>query len=383
MALSVSDAVIPTTKHTVEVDVHMTTDHPHHLDFSTSKGGAQEADEFYDEVEVDANMSPDLPYDFEKERLQKEKQISVDPISLQGSSMGKASFKLMLPPLPPAEGFLSCSLPNSANSSPRFNSAPLKKKSRDGSKANPRQVSNLARQHSAADDHVLSPLQRETYLQRSKSCYEGKARALADDFELWLTKPNSIEYDHKYDISFSKTEPSKDSHKYTRSMGGGDEEFKCGALCLFLPGFGKGKPVRAKKEVVDIEHVVNIENVISRSVSLEKFECGSWASSAITHDSEDDSKSLYFDLPLELIRTSVNDAHSPVTAAFFFDNDKKRVLKNGSARSTAKKSDESPCHVRFSLSSPRSHPTSPASCITPRLRKAREEFNAFLEAQGA
>ena len=383
MALPISEAVIPTTKHTVEVDVHMTTEHPHHLDFSTSKGGAQEADEFYDEVEVDANMSPDRPYDFEKESLQKEKQISVDPISLQGSSMGKESFKLMLPPLPPAKGFLSCSLPNSASSSPRFNSALLKKKSRGRSKANPRQVSNLTRHHSAADDHVLTPLHRETYLQRSKSCHEGRARASADDFELWLTKPNSIEYDKKYDICFSKTEDNKDSHKNARSMDGGDEEFKCGALCLFLPSFGKGKPVRAKKEVVDIEHVVNIENVISRRVSLEKFECGSWASSAITHDSEDDSKSLYFDLPLELIRTSVNDAHSPVTAAFFFDNDKKGVLKNGSARSTAKKSDELPRHVRCSLSSPRSYPTSPASCITPRLRKAREEFNAFLEAQGA
>ena len=392
MALPVSNAVTPTTKHRshdvynrVEVDVHMAAEqHPHYLDFSTTKGGAQVADEFYDEVEVevDADMSHDLPYEYEflpleKPKILVEKQISVDPISLQGSSMGKASFKLMLPPLPPAKTkFLSCSLPNSANSSPRFSSALLKKKSREESKPNPRQVSNLARQHSAAADDQLA-LKREMYLQRSKSCSEGRARASTDDFDLWMTKPNSFEYDKQHESSFSKTEVNIDIHKNTRSMDAVDEEFKCAALCLFLPGFGKGKPVRPKKEEVEVEHV------ISRTVSLEKFECGSWASSAITHDSEDYSKSLYFDLPLELIRTSVNDAHSPVTAAFIFDNDRKGVLKSGSTRSTAKKSYELPRHVRFSTSSPRSYSTSPASCITPRLRKAREEFNAFLEAQGA
>uniref|UniRef100_A0A2N9F6U7 Uncharacterized protein n=1 Tax=Fagus sylvatica TaxID=28930 RepID=A0A2N9F6U7_FAGSY len=332
----------------LKVDVHMAAEqHPHYLNFSTTKGGAQEAAEFYDEVEVevDADMSHDLPYEYEflpleKPKILVEKQISVDPISLQGSSMGKASFKLMLPPLPPAK------------------------------------TNNLARQHSAAADDQLA-LKREMYLQRSKSCSEGRARASTDDFDLWMTKPNSFEYDKQHESSFSKTEVNIDSHKNTRSMDAVDEEFKCGALCLFLPGFGKGKPVRPKKEEVEVEHV------ISRTVSLEKFECGSWASSAITHDSEDDSKSLYFDLPLELIRTSVNDAHSPVTAAFIFDNDRKGVLKSGSTRSTAKKSDESPRHVRFSTSSPISYSTSPASCITPRLRKAREEFNAFLEAQGA
>lgn len=388
MALPTSDAVLPISKNCsqqargiyngaeVEVDVHV------HV--------TAEREEFYKEVQVEySDFHPDLPneYEFlpvekpkllaEKESMQKEKQILVDPISLKGSSFKKASFNMMSlpPPLPPAKSkFLSFSLPNSANSSPRFSSI-LKKKLRNETKENPRRVSNLARQHSAADNHLM--LQREVNLRRSKST-DGRTHTPSDDLDFWLIKPDVSEYDNRYYASISKTtESSKDINKKVRCMDAGDKEFKCGAMCLFLPGFSKVKPVRARK--VETEN----ENVISRTVSLEKFECGSWASSAVTHDPDDDSKNLYFDLPLELIRANVNDAHSPVTAAFIFDKDQKGILKNSSTRAAAKKSDESPRHVRFSTSSPKSHPTSPASCITPRLRKAREEFNAFLEAQGA
>ncbi|XP_062162667.1 uncharacterized protein LOC133869634 [Alnus glutinosa] len=411
MALPASDAIISTTKYSspeaygvyngVEVDVYMTAQ------LTAAKEGAREAaDEFYNPIEeVYNDIPPDFPFEFEflpvekprlyveRESLQKEKQISVDPISLKGPSMRKSSFNLMLlpPPLiPPTKSkFLSFSLPNSANSSPRFSSTLLKKKLRIESKANPPKASNLARQHSAAE-HGHPARKPEVYLQRSKSCSEGRARASSDDLDLWLTAPNVSEYDNRYYYdSFSNTEGTKDNqNKTTRSKDAGDEEFKCGALCLFLPGFGKGKPVRARKEEAEGEKVMSRkeepvgEKEMSRTVSLEKFECGSWASSAITHDNEDDSKNLYFDLPLELIRTSVNDAHSPVRAAFFFDNDQKGILKNSSTKATAKKCDESPRHVRFSTSSPVSYPASPASCITPRLRKAREDFNAFLEAQG-
>lgn len=403
MAIPASDAIISTTKYSsreayggvydgVEVDVYMTAQHP----ASKESAGEAAADEFYNQVEVYTDIPPDFPYDFEflpvekpklsveRESLQKEKQISVDPISLKGSSMKKKpSFNLMLLPphlLPPAKPkFLSFSLPNSANSSPRFTSTLLKKKPKNESKANPPKPSNLARQHSMADHEHLTR-KPEIYLQRSKSCGEGRARASTDDLDLWLTAPNVSEYDNRYYYdNFSNTEGNKDNHKNTRSKDAVDhEEFKCGALCLFLPGFGKGKPVRERKEETESH-----EKVMSRTVSLEKFECGSWASSAVTHDTEDDSKNLYFDLPLELIRANVNDAHSPVRAAFFFDNDQKGILKNSSTKATAKKSDESPRHVRFSTSSPVSYPASPASCITPRLRKAREDFNAFLEAQGA
>ena len=163
-------------------------------------------------------------------------------------------------------------------------------------------------------------------------------------------------------------------------MDGNQVDFKCSAVCLFIPGFGKAKPVRPRKT----EAMVMGNNVISRTVSLEKFECGSWDSSSIIadHDEDGDSMNLYFGLPLESITNLGNDAHLPVSAAFVFDNkDIKGVLKNGSTptRATGRKSHESSRHVRFSTS----YPASPASCITPRFRKAREDFNAFLEAQSA
>ncbi|KAJ4702753.1 root hair specific 4 [Melia azedarach] len=326
------------------------------------------------------------------ESPQKEKQILVDPISLR-----EPSFSLMLPlppvvtspgdnsvPLPPLlppakPNFLSCSLPNSAVSSPRFSSILSKKKWKNESQASPRQVDNLVRQSR------LASLQ-ESLFRRSKSCGEGRACAPSDEFDLCLHTPNPnpiTEYDKKNRISvasFSKADSNKYIHKkmdYTHD----DQEFKCGALCLFLPGFSKSKTVKPRKE-----EVTAMENVISRTVSLEKFECGSWASSAIIneHDEDGDSMNLYFDLPFELIRNSVNEAHSPINAAFVFDKDLKGVLKNGSSRTTtARKSHESSRHVRFSVSSPTSPASTSSSCITPRLRKAREDFNAFLEAQSA
>lgn len=349
------------------------------------------------------------------ESSQKEKQISVDPISLRESSLRETSADSILllpavtppkpsailnspPPLLPAKPkFLSCSLPNSANSSPRFSKALLKKKWRNESHASPQQIENHSRLQSPGDG--LLTLEKELHLRRSKSCGEGRACHPSDDFDLWHNKPNATEQminNKNFFGSFSKTNQITNEVNHNKSNANADDKnveisddgFKCGALCLFLPGFGKAKSVRARKEEC-VDH--QVENGISRTVSLEKFECGSWASSAFFGDmSEDgDSMNLYFDLPLELIRTGANDANSPVAAAFVFDRDRKGVLKNSSTRaatsSAPRKSHESSRHVRFSVpSSPvASYPASPASCITPRLRKAREDFNAFLEAQSA
>ncbi|XP_039069703.1 uncharacterized protein LOC120216305 [Hibiscus syriacus] len=126
----------------------------------------------------------------------------------------------------------------------------------------------------------------------------------------------------------------------------------------------------------------NNNDAISRTVSLEKFECGSWASSTIIPDldvDEGDSMNTYFDLPLKLIKNIRNNSSLPVSAAFMFDDkDVKGVLKNGSTqtRSTGRKSHESSSsrYVRFTTSCPTSYPASAASCITPRLRKARDNL---------
>lgn len=318
------------------------------------------------------------------ENLQKEKQISVDPISVKES--GKPSLAMSpvtasgspteygMPPLPLPPGksrFLSYSLPGSAASSPRFSSAVLKKNSKNQA-ANP-----LAHQHSVALSRLAQL--RENHLRRSKSCGEGRASAPNDEFDLWLTKANSSRYSSSFK---SETRIVAQQKGRQEMLDSSEDNFKCSAMCLFLPGFGKGKPVRASRK--EEQPPPEKPHVISRTVSLEKFECGSWTSSAFIYDNEDggNSSNLFFDLPLELIQSSANDADSPVKAAFVFEKDRKGVLKNRASRGMGRKSHESSRHVRFSTSSP-APPTSPSPCITPRLRKAREDFNAFIEAQSA
>ncbi|XP_007048029.2 PREDICTED: uncharacterized protein LOC18611620 [Theobroma cacao] len=366
---------------------------------------ARELDEIYKDLhELDFISIEGTKTLEKKESLQKEKQISVDPKSLREPSMGEISFNMMLPPinappgdtavplppplLPAKHKFLSCSLPNSATSSPRFSSFLSRKNLKNESQASPRQVDKLVHKHSSAAQYHQA-LQKDNQFWRSKSCDEGRTCAPPDELDdLWLYNANALQYKNKHHghgTLISNTNVNNDiRHKSSKNMDNNNEDdFKCSALCLFLPGFGKAKPVRPRKP----ESVVMENNVISRTVSLEKFECGSWASSTIIpdHDDDGDSMNLYFDLPLELIENLGNDAHLPVSAAFVFDKDIKGVLKNGSTstRATGRKSHESSRHVRFSTSSPTSYPASPASCITPRLRKAREDFNAFLEAQSA
>ena len=227
---------------------------------------------------------------------------------------------------------------------------------------------------------------------RSKSCGDGRTCATPDELDdLWLYEASVFHYKNKHHSNGSlitNANVNNDGGRKSSDQRDGNEvDFKCSALCLFLPGFSKAKPVRPRKEKAMVKMEME-NNVISRTVSLEKFECGSWASSTIMADHDDDGGSMNhcFDLPLELIKNLGNDAHLPVSAAFVFDDkDIKGVLKNGSTtqtRSTCRKSHESSSrHVRFSTSSPTSYPASPASCITPRLLKARDDFNAFLEAQ--
>ncbi|XP_022924159.1 uncharacterized protein LOC111431688 isoform X1 [Cucurbita moschata] len=324
------------------------------------------------------------------ECVEKEKQISVDPISLRQSSAREdmifdpitapdAPDLHLPPPLPPTQfKFLSYSLPNSVNSSPRFGS--MKKKGKLENQESKLKISNSTKLKSSVQD-IQVALQEDTQFRRSKSCGEGRASAPADDLDLLLNKakfPETMSYG-----DFVRTESNKDYRNGAENLEPTDDGFKCGALCLFLPGFGKAKAVRSirKEEEPEIGKVrisrTEIGSVISRTVSMEKFECGSWASSAMPNETgeDDSSSSLFYDLPMELIRNSV-DANAPISAAFVFDKDQKGVTKNSSSQ----KSHEPSHHVRFSASSP-SGPSSPASCITPRLRKAREEFNAFLEAQ--
>ncbi|XP_042028039.1 uncharacterized protein LOC121775125 [Salvia splendens] len=190
-------------------------------------------------------------------------------------------------------------------------------------------------------------------MQRSKSCGEGRASQPSMDLDLW----------HRGEMKAEGGGGGGEGE--VKAKGKGEDKFKCGT-CLFLPGLGKGKAAMRK---VAGEHVHEQADVVSQRVSLEKFECGSWRLSAIINSPDgngDDAaaSNLFFDLPLELMRcASVNDVESPVTIGFLFDGNRKAVAKLG-------KSDDSR-HVRFSSSS------------SPRLRKQRDDFTAFLEAQSA
>lgn len=276
-----------------------------------------------------------------KDSIEKERQISVDPISMQTKT--EVTLHHLLPPAASGK-FVSCSLPNS----PRL--AKQKKKHKN-------QPSPLIRQQSVA----LGNLER-LRMQRSKSCGEGRACQPSMDLDLWPSA-NHNESEAKAE---GKTRGGDEGE--SKGKGKGEDKFKCGA-CLFLPGLGsKGKAVRAavRKEVEEHDH--EHADMASQRVSLEKFECGSWRSSAIINSQEDGdaTSNLFFDLPLELMRcASLNDAESPVTTGFLFDSNRKGVLK-------LRKSHDSR-HVRFSTSSPTS----------PRLRKQRDDFTAFLEAQSA
>ncbi|XP_074566706.1 uncharacterized protein LOC141823332 [Curcuma longa] len=174
----------------------------------------------------------------------------------------------------------------------------------------------------------------------------------------------------------------------------------CG--CLYVPAAGNGSalekglvkprppplvnvdppPPRPPEEANLVEKAASMEGsattTASRAASLERFECDSWSSSAILDGDEEVAAQSYFDLPLELIKSSRQSAtHLPVTAAFVFERDRKAALKKLSAEAA------SDLHVKFSTS-PGSCPPSPSSAsISPTMQKAIEEFHAFLEARSA
>ncbi|XP_071704476.1 uncharacterized protein [Rutidosis leptorrhynchoides] len=320
---------------------------------------------------------------------EKERHISVDPISMKEvveySSSGAPKPKIVdrsLPSLPKKNKFLSASLPSSACSSPRsvINSKAKTIYQDEGHEKGSTHSASLGNQHSLALSRLISL--RESRLQRSKSCGEGRPSIQYDEFDLRQTTPKST----SSSISTSSADSTPrgqttslynddEYKKFIVSEKQNEEEFKCGALCLFLPGFGKGKPVRSRREQGQPRE---LGHVISHRVSLEKFECGSWRSSGVMNGS-DFSSNMYFDLPLELIQTSGNDANLPVNSAFVFDKDLKGVLKTKGAGGERKSTNDRR-HVRFSTSSPT---TSPSSSVTPRMHKAQDDFSSYLEAQNA
>ncbi|CAL0309625.1 unnamed protein product [Lupinus luteus] len=325
------------------------------------------------------------------ESLQKEKQIVLDTEPLSESFSKERYFDItMLPTVittsagnnlqpptlqPPKQKFLNSSLSSSSNSSPRIDLDLSLKKSEGESLESQCHDCILA----LKDLHML----QEIHLRKSQSCGARRSSCVpSNEFDHWLNMLNELvdEHENKNKGRISETETVKDhspkSVKHQRTITP-DDVFRCNSLCMYLPGFGnKVKPNKAKKEEPQRETAV-----ISRTVSMEKFECGSWASSPMHYESEGESSNSYFDLPLELMRcNSINEVYSPINESFVFEKNIKGILKNGSSKLDARKSESSCRRVRFSPSSSSSCPSSPSFCISPRLSKAREDFNAFLAA---
>ncbi|RID60578.1 hypothetical protein BRARA_F03726 [Brassica rapa] len=312
-----------------------------------------------------------------------EREISMDPKSVKSLSMSPSlrrndSFDMMLLPAmsPPRDldapmplplqpvrtKFVSRSLPNSTTNSPKQRSGlmrALKGKEQDSSSS--------------------------ASLKRSKSCGSSSKR---------LSLRNSF---------FVKTESNKSINNNNTLEDG----FKCNALCLYLPGFGKAKPVRSSRRddsssssftrttttttsasssvtvsrTVSVRETTTTTTVISARASMEKFDCNSYASES----AGDEGGGHLFDLPSELIKSGSgkNDHDDPVSAAFVFDKEPvekeiKGVLKMSGSKNR-RSMESSLRQVRFSTTSPVSYPTSPA--ISPRLLEASKNLNAFLEAQ--
>lgn len=271
----------------------------------------------------------------------------------------------ILPPLRTPR-FVSASLPCSANSSPHYTFSSNQKWVEEPN-LHPNSIQSprtLARQHSLALSHFAS--------NRSMSFAEGRTLAHNDTFQvLGVMMRNSIDRSPGSSSSISSESPKTKSKS---KRGAKEDDFKCGALCMYLPSF-------SKKKQMQLRHQANVHTNggISRLASLKKFDCGSW--------SPHNGNACDPDTPVEMERSSQHDTDSPIHSAFLFDGVERRgILKKNSSRFNSSKSmGLSNRHVRFSVvNSPvASCPSSPSVssvCISPRLRRAREEFTAFLEA---
>lgn len=122
-----------------------------------------------------------------------------------------------------------------------------------------------------------------------------------------------------------------------------EEDFKCNAFCLSLPGLRKHKPARSSKRKDSMEKTKMI--TASSFTSVEKYEWShSWTST--TSLTQDSGRSSYFDLPVELLKCCSRGGgkggryvQEPATSSFSFDIETEilamsSVLKTRSSRSS-------------------------------------------------
>ncbi|KAF0901884.1 hypothetical protein E2562_006495 [Oryza meyeriana var. granulata] len=312
--------------------------------------------------------------------MDKERQIPVDPVSLRHLGMVAEEDSPLSAPsvltevvvrsstlLPPLRRptFVGASLPCSASSSPVHGATEKREDPHAAAAAaTPSTTATLralARQHSVAlAHHVATPAAAVApALSRSASRAEGRSMVPHNDED---AEPKAIAE---------------------------DDSFICGALCMFISGFSKKKSSAAAAVVSSMQRQQSIgarrRSSVSRLASLERFECGSWSPPPPVVPAPAALEAEYF--AQEVAKSScADDTEAPVKMAFVFDHGEPRGILKKSASSrqeSARPSTSSQRHVRFSTATAAalSCPTSP--CVTPRLARARAEFNAFLEAQSA
>ncbi|GJM98123.1 hypothetical protein PR202_ga15100 [Eleusine coracana subsp. coracana] len=337
---------------------------------------------------IDGVKSPTSPAPLSPSQV-KERQISVDPASLRRLGMVAdedsplsapsvfTEVVVQSPLLPPLRRptFVGASLPCSAASSPVHGTGANRWEDNQTTPSPRSALSSLARQHSAALARLVVAAPPAA-LSRSASRAEGRTMAPHDD------------------------EEEEEEEEHVKALAS-EEGFTCGALCMLIPGFSsRKKPAAAAVSNIQRQHSGGKprRSVASRVASLERFECGSWSpppppmsqhTAAVARHSSDCHEVA------KISCDAVDDTESPVKMAFVFDGGEaptpRGILKNSasaSARmsSSARPSTSSQRHVRFSTAgagAAESCPSSPSGVVTPRLARARAEFNAFLEAQSA
>lgn len=107
-------------------------------------------------------------------------------------------------------------------------------------------------------------------------CGKGKTHAIPDEFDFKMN-----EYDNRNQERVSK-----------------EGSNKCCAFGIFLPGFGKAKTVKVRKEVAIMDPSMNVMSS-TFSLSFENFELNSRVMQGrmVRENHEDDSISSYFELP--------------------------------------------------------------------------------------
>ncbi|CAM0883239.1 unnamed protein product [Alopecurus aequalis] len=163
-------------------------------------------------------------------------------------------------------------------------------------------------------------------------------------------------------VTDNSSSASMNYGKSSRQDRFGSESFWCSAFCMHLPSMSRRRPIMQQQQSMSSSEPepdarastaapaaeAARSSVLSKTASMERFGNRSSSPSGMVLDGrvgeeeEDPEMSAYFDLPLELLRSSSVDMESPVTAAFLFD----------SSRGPGRKKSLLPDNLDFSFPAP-------------------------------